>query len=952
MCFAQIKQTAGSYRIQHYGVETYGNHPRNFDVVQNLDGLLYFANAYGVLEFDGENWNHIELQEGRSALSLGVSDSNVVFVGSYNDFGYLEYNKKGVYQYYSLRSLLPDDALNFEEITTVSCLKNKTYFQSKDFIFVYENKSIQIVLPTTQNKTITFFKRIEDELWIQESDGSVFQLHNNILKKIDGTDAKSMHLIAVLRSDDEHLSYVSKQGIYLKQDDLFKEFRASFNQEISHQEITDALFLENGDYLISTLKNGLYIFSPRSGEVKNINLSNGLYSNQVLKVFSDLNGGVWLILDNGIAYIELNSSFQYWGTNTGIRGMGYTGVSYKDHLYVGTSEGVFYSSMKAITHHPTFTKVKNLNEQVWDLKVLNNQLFCCSKSGVYQILKNEIKPIHGKQDFNGNWKMETLNANPNYLIKGSYEGLQLYQFVKNELQYVQRIEGFSESCRVFTQDKHGNVWVCHGNKGLFKIQLSKDYSQVNSVINLNESIELSANGVVHVANLHDTIIVSTQKGIYFWNEADQQLESHFKLNQPLRVNQYINSVFESSNDKVWVFSGNNLELLTLDNSKNYTRIGDPFKKIKSTFVGSYEFVQELLPNQYLIGSQDGFTFCDLSKLSKDSKVFNVVIRKVASENKVDSVLISGGNMNNNSIKWPFELNSLKFTFSSPFYESAQHLTYQYSLKESNEKEEWWSSWNTTSHASFRNLPKGQYVFKARAKNIFGDVSSPVLLSFEILAPWYQTRSAIVFYVVLLLLLMLLVVFFVKRLLNNQQKRLEQKRLREIEHLERKHLNEQLLNDQRIMKIKNENLESEVIRKNNELGNLAETITKKGAMLSRLKTKIESIDLQEPVAIGDLKINQVIKAIDEDLDFSNDWSSFQMHFDQVHDNFLHKLRTQNPKLNQSWLLFCAYIRMNKSNKEIAVSMNISVSAVEKRKARLGSKLSINDDFKPIDYLFML
>ena len=63
----------------------------------------------------------------------------------------------------------------------------------------------------------------------------------------------------------------------------------------------------------------------------------------------------------------------------------------------------------------------------------------------------------------------------------------------------------------------------------------------------------------------------------------------------------------------------------------------------------------------------------------------------------------------------------------------------------------------------------------------------------------------------------------------------------------------------------------------------------------------------------------------------------------------KLKEIDSKLNESYLLFCSYVKMGKSNKEIAELMSISVAAVEKRKYRLKKKWGLKNEMSFTDHL---
>ena len=45
--------------IKNYSSNEYKAHEQNFDIIQNDDGIMYFANFAGILEFDGSVWTKI-----------------------------------------------------------------------------------------------------------------------------------------------------------------------------------------------------------------------------------------------------------------------------------------------------------------------------------------------------------------------------------------------------------------------------------------------------------------------------------------------------------------------------------------------------------------------------------------------------------------------------------------------------------------------------------------------------------------------------------------------------------------------------------------------------------------------------------------------------------------------------------------------------------------------------
>jgi len=86
-----------------------------------------------------------------------------------------------------------------------------------------------------------------------------------------------------------------------------------------------------------------------------------------------------------------------------------------------------------------------------------------------------------------------------------------------------------------------------------------------------------------------------------------------------------------------------------------------------------------------------------------------------------------------------------------------------------------------------------------------------------------------------------------------------------------------------------------------------------------------------------------------MELDDKWSQFELFFDEVHENFLNRLREKYPDLKPLYIKLCAYIRMKLSSKQIASLMNTSLASVEKNRYRLRDKLKLEDGIKLTDYI---
>src|SRR5690349_6908116 len=122
------------------------------------------------------------------------------------------------------------------------------------------------------------------------------------------------------------------------------------------------------------------------------------------------------------------------------------------------------------------------------------------------------------------------------------------------------------------------------------------------------------------------------------------------------------------------------------------------------------------------------------------------------------------------------------------------------------------------------------------------------------------------------------------------------------------------------------------------------------MLSKLKEDLSHYNEMPAAEKTGKEFQKIIRAIDKELDQNEEWEQFAVHFDNVHANYLKKLKEQYPDLTVSDLKLAAYLRLNLSSKEIAQLLNISIRGVETSRYRLRKKLGlVNDEVNLFDFL---
>lgn len=138
------------------------------------------------------------------------------------------------------------------------------------------------------------------------------------------------------------------------------------------------------------------------------------------------------------------------------------------------------------------------------------------------------------------------------------------------------------------------------------------------------------------------------------------------------------------------------------------------------------------------------------------------------------------------------------------------------------------------------------------------------------------------------------------------------------------------------KIKEQLLSNELDRRNRELASRLLLQTQKNKLVSdSLRTLNQSTANKElPLENIEPVIHDLKQAMQEDSP-----QDFDYYFVKTHPNFYARLQSDFPKLTQTELHLCAYLKLNLSTKDIAVISNINPNSARIARARLRKTLGL-------------
>jgi DNA-binding CsgD family transcriptional regulator len=158
---------------------------------------------------------------------------------------------------------------------------------------------------------------------------------------------------------------------------------------------------------------------------------------------------------------------------------------------------------------------------------------------------------------------------------------------------------------------------------------------------------------------------------------------------------------------------------------------------------------------------------------------------------------------------------------------------------------------------------------------------------------------------------------------------------------------ELENEQQVMKLRNEQLSSDVDSKNRELAVSSMSLMKKNELLALIKD-----DLKRTSTDDGKSIKSVINSINESISEDNSWTIFKEAFNSADNDFLKIIKQAHPSLTPNDLRLCAYLRLNLSSKEIAPLLNISVRSVEVKRYRLRKKMDLPHETSVVEYILSI
>jgi ligand-binding sensor domain-containing protein len=946
---AQESSLSGLPFIRTFPTIEYQAGIQNWVLTEDRRGLLYVANNFGLLEFDGVKWQIHGVKNGTKVRSVAVSNKGRIYVGSQGDFGYFKPQENGQLFYVSLADSLEARYRNFDEAWSIYIDEETVYFCTFSRIYIYNGATFTVV-EGSGNLDLSFL--VNQRLIVQTTDNGLSALRGKILEPMKGGDFfKGISVSSILPLNaEEFLVSTFEHGIFtMSANGNVSPWNDKFQPFFRAAQVNCFVRLKNGNYAAGTQNNGLLILNPSGSVLMQLTRGRGLENRTVLGLYEDDRHNLWVGQNNGIAHVELGSPFSFINEQSGLPGTGYSALLDGDDFFLGTNTGLYHQDRR---EGGDFKLIENSRGQIYHVGKYAGSILAGHHRGTFEI-NGHAKAISSEP---GSWTFLQLKDHPEKLIGGTYYGLQLFEMVNGKWQWKKKLAGFAESARVMAEDVDGNLWVTHGYKGAFKVRLAPSGDSITSVTFYGQDKGFPSHLLVNVFSVRNQLLFTSQRGVFVYDKANDRFIHDTLFTKLFGENVQIWFVQEDAFGNIYFTGEQYMGVLRKNSIGEYALENGSFNKIRKYLNDDLINITILQNNEVLFGAKDGFIHFNPARVTASATNFKTLIRRVTVTSPADSVIFFGNYTLNGELtdrqpiesrpSLPNENNSMHFSFAASAYEGNENRVYQYYLEN---YEDNWSEWAADTQKEYTNLKEGDYVFHVRARNMNGEISSVASYSFHISPPWYRSVIAYVFYALSFSGLLFVGFNLLDRKYQREQKILEEKQQQELEQKEHEIEKLSIQSQEEITRLQHEKLESDLRHMNNELATATMHLLNKNEFITGIKGHLTHIIKKNGHDETRRELLQITKDIENNISDDSDWEHFQFHFDRVHGDFSTRFKSTFPGLTPQEIKLSAYLRMNLSTKEIAQLLNISVRGVEISRYRLRKKLHLDRNQNLQDFI---
>ena len=760
---------AGRPFVRKYLPGEYGAPEQNWAIVQDDRGVIYVGNNVGVLEYDGASWRLIRMPNKTTVRSLAKDGQGRIYVGAVGEFGYLAPDATGNTTFVSLLEHVPAEHREFADVWRTLLTPEGVYFQSPQYLFRWSDGRIRVWQPQSRFYRAAVASGV---LYIGQPETGLMKMAADDLEEVrGGRQFVEESRLVILPYDDRRILIGTRaDGLFLADGTSVTRFATEVDGWLRNMDLYRGAELPDDTIALATTGGGMAIIDRRGRLLQHLDAASGV-GDSLYYVFPDRQGALWVGMDGGIARVETPSPVSIFDRTSGLAGGSVAQVHrHAGILYAATSRGVYYLDRSRAPIRPgmpgqntsSFAPVKGISTTVqcwWFLTVDDpsgrgpSHLLVATGDGLFGIDGDRAVPI--RESVAGSFQPAVLyrsKRNPGRVFVGLFDGLASLRLEAGKWLFEGRVDGVSDEVRSIAEDADGLLWLGTAAGGILRVDFwSTPQPLAGPGLPVNPKVERfgAAHGLpptgVSVSWAGGKPYFLSTEDIFVFDKASTRFipDATFKIAAIDAIISGTDGVLrEDAAGNVWVNFGRESAVARKQPDGTYKVEAQPFLR----FSGFQTAV--IYPDAdgvVWFGGRDGLIRYDPALHKTYAADFSALIRRVAAHDGAP-IFNGGGAAAGAPPRLEYRNNALRFEFAAPSFDDETANQYQYRL-EGLEPE--WSAWTKESNRDFTNLGYGDYRFRVRARNLYGQVSREAEYAFTILPPWYLTWWAFGLYAAML-----------------------------------------------------------------------------------------------------------------------------------------------------------------------------------------------------------
>jgi signal transduction histidine kinase/DNA-binding response OmpR family regulator/ligand-binding sensor domain-containing protein len=723
-------------RTTYYSSE-FTTAPQIWSFAQRTDGVMFLANTNGVLEFDGKSWRMTPGTEGLPNLRVHSGPPNRIYVSAQTDFGYLAPDAAGNLHFKSIYI-----GSEPPEVRSIWDARDGVWFVATHRLWRWDPQREALESWQAPGPILNAFiqggalwcriegkgiARAGEANWQFEPGSQVnFPSRVQVILSLNPASPSLSDLLFVTRSDGQHLWNKGQ----------LTRWSTGLDPNL---QVWDATPIHPERIALATHTQGLIVLD-RSGRVLNTyNREGGLISNTLITAFQDRQSGIWVSSDFGVSRIEYPPRLQFFGYNSFLEGAVTAVARQNDDLWVGTTNGLFYTSILSRDAYLFFTKENITTDEVWAVLAREDEVWIGTTRGLFlKKGKGPFRPLTTRTTRS----LLASRVQEGVVFLGLEDGVGVIRKEGGEWKIAGSLKGITHRVESMAEDEQGRLWAGHREVSVARFRggfsLEPQVEKMGPAQGFTEDLD-----ILEPAWIDGKIRVGTYNGLRVFDPQKNLLIPD--LDVPAALTDGSVSAYVLKYDalgRFWVSLGEEKGWLEKTPNGRVWRHA-ALNPVSSEVISFYPDPKGVM----WIGALEGLYRFLPDEPGPENPSAQALVRKVTTVG--ENVVFGGNGLSGNGITLTYQNNDLRFECASSVQAFPEQVSYRFRLAGFDAD---WSEWGFSEKKEYTGLFEGTYTFEVQVRDVYGNESPAASFTFKLLPPWYRSWLAYGVYAALLMLL--------------------------------------------------------------------------------------------------------------------------------------------------------------------------------------------------------